>query len=87
MAGFAAVVPGKCDTAAIRIKKDLASIKAHPIGGFEGSVDPIAINLARADAGNEHVPVVIRAVCFWIQRHNLRCTRIILPIKQQQLNR
>jgi hypothetical protein len=61
--GFAAVIPGNCYTAAIRIEQELRGIEAHPFLRLEGPMDPITVKLAWAKSRYERVPIVIGAVC------------------------
>jgi hypothetical protein len=47
------------DAPAIGIEEDLAGIVAHAVLGLERPVDAIAIDLARPQAADEHVPVMV----------------------------
>ena len=84
--GFAGVIPGNGDAAAVRIQEDFGGIKAHAAGGIVRPLDAVAIKLSRLNAGYECVPVVVSSVGRRINRDHARRLGVIFAIEKHQIH-
>jgi hypothetical protein len=64
----------------------LLASKRRPLAGIEQTMDTECIKLAGRDAGNKHMPVVIGAMCSWIERDHASGPCVIRPIEQAQFH-
>ncbi len=84
--GGAAVAIRHHDAPAIGVEKDLRGIEAQAVRGLERPVDAIAIDLARPQAGDEHVPVVVGAIGGRVDPDHARWLRVVDAVEEQQLD-
>lgn len=61
-------------------------IKSQTVCGIGRAIHTIAIQLARAQAGNKNVPVMVAAVSSGIDRDYPRGLRIVGTVEEEQLD-
>src|SRR5271157_2606566 len=84
--GLAGVAPGDHNAASRRVGQDLCGIKAGAACGIELSARPVGIKLARLYFRNEGVPIMIAPADRGVQRDHLEWPRVVLSLKEQQLD-
>jgi hypothetical protein len=77
---------GNCDCSAVRIEEYLCSIKSQTVGRIERTVHTITIKLARSDARNKEMPIVVGAVAAGMEADHPRGLGIVSTVKEQHLD-